>query len=130
MKIKNLEVKEILATKLDSKTNKVQLKISFTSESPLTIEMPLEDNFEAFIDKVIKFVKANKKEADNDNDDNILGGISIVNIANDEDIKEKAPRRLFMLEQKILNFKKIKTSNDYMRAYSQLNNSQEIIYQK
>jgi len=129
MLIKNLEVQEILVTKLDSKSNKVQLKISFTNESPMVIDMNLDENFEVFIDKVIKFVKANKKQVDLD-DDEVLGGISIVNISNDEEIKEVAPKRLFMVEQRLSNFKKIKSANDYMKAYQQMSTFQEVIYRR
>ncbi len=130
MLVKNIEVQEILVTKLDSRLNRLNLKISFNNNEPaLVIEIPLDQDFEALIEKVINYVKSAKREVDTDEND-VLGGISIVNIVNGEDIKDKAPKRLFMVDKKISNLKRLKTASEYMKAYSQLSTFQEIIYRK
>jgi len=129
MLIKNLEVSEIVLVKVDSKSKIIQLQINFSEESPINITMPFEDNFEALIDKILKQIKTNKKpEARDDND--FLGSVSIVNIKNEEDIKERAPKRLYMLDRRLDTIRQVKHYKEYMNLYSQLSTMQDIIYQK
>ena len=77
----------------------------------------------------MKSVKSSKKVSDS-SDDDILGGISIINISNDEDIVEKAPKRLYMVEQRIKNTRSIKTADEYIKAYHQMSSMNEVIYKK
>lgn len=129
MLIKNLEVSEIVLTKIDSKAHKLSLQINFSNDTSEYIEMTLEDNFEIVIDKLLKQIKTRKKPVDNNNDD-FLSGISIVNIKNEEDIKEKAPKRLIMLDRRLDTLKQTKHHKEYMNLFHQLSTMQDVIYQK
>lgn len=129
MQVKSLEVNDIVLNKVDSKTHKLNLQINFSDGSSIPIEMTLEENFDLLIDKLIKQVKTMKKSSENDFDD-FLPGVSIVNIKNEEDIKEKAPKRLYMLDRRLDNLKQTKYYKDYMNQYSQMSTFQDIIYEK
>ncbi|HIH25732.1 hypothetical protein J4476_03435 [Candidatus Woesearchaeota archaeon] len=129
MLVKNLVVDSIAVLNFDSKSRKVKVNISFTDESPMVVDTVLDDNYELFISKLLKSVKSSKKVSDS-SDDDILGGISIINISNDEDIVEKAPKRLYMVEQRIKNTRSIKTADEYIKAYHQMSSMNEVIYKK
>ena len=129
MLVKNLVIDSIAVLHFDSKSRKVKVNISFTNESPMVVDSVLDDNYELFINKLLKSVKSSKKVSDS-SDDEILGGISIINISNDEDILEKAPKRLYMVEQRVKNTRSIRTADEYIKAYHQMNSMNEVIYKK
>lgn len=129
MIIKNLEVSEIVLTKVDYKKNNIQLQIRFTHDSPVTLDFNFENNFDLFVNKIIKQIKLLKKPQDNE-DNEFLGGISIVNIINEEEIKEKVPKRLFLLDRRLGTVKQTTNYKDYMNLYSQLSTLEETIYEK
>ena len=129
MQIKNLEVTEIVLQRVDSKTHKLFLQINFSNETSLPMEITLEENFELLIDKLIKQIKATKKPAISYGED-FLSGVSIVNIQNEEDIKERAPKRLYLLDRRLDNLKQTKNYKSYMDQYTQLSTLQDLIYQK
>ncbi len=129
MIIKNLEVTEVIIKKVDSKYNKIALEINFSNDSPLLLELYLEGEYEQIINKVIKQIKLLKKPTDND-EDGLLGGISIVNVLNEEELKEKLPKRLYMLDRKLDNAKQTKNYKEYMNLYSQFSTMEETIFQK
>jgi len=129
MQIKNLEVTEIVLQRVDSKTHKLFLQINFSNETSLPMEITLEENFELLIDKLIKQIKATKKPAISYGED-FLSGVSIVNIQNEEDIKERAPKRLYLLDRRLDNLKQTKNYKSYMDQYTQLSTFQDLIYQK
>ena len=128
MQIKSLEVTEIVLSKVDSKTQRLNLQINFSDGSSIPMEMKLEDNFDLLVEKLLKQVKNMKKS--HDDDDDFLSGVSIVNIKNEEDIMEKAPKRLYMLDRRLDNLKQTKYYKDYMTQYSQISTMQDIIYEK
>ncbi len=130
MQVKNLEVNEIILTKIDSRSRKLFLQVNFTNDSSLPMEITLEEDFEASIDKLIKQIKSIKKPSNNNSEDDFLSNISIVNLKNEEDIKERAPKRLYMLDRKLDTFKQIRNYKEYMNMYSQFSTHQETIYQK
>ncbi len=130
MIVKNLDVLEIKAVKVDSRAKKATLKISFANETPLMMEITLDEvNPDLLLDRLLKKIKQEKRPTDNDQDD-ILCGIAIVNIANDEDVREKAVKGFFHLEKKVENFTKIRHAADYMKAYGQMLTLEEVIYKK
>lgn len=129
MQIKNLEVSEIVLTRVDSKNHRLYLQINFSNDSSLPMEVTLEENFELLVEKLIKQIKSMKKPETNHEDD-FLGGVSIVNIKNEEDIKEKAPRRLYMLDRRLDNLKQTKHYKEYMNLFAQMSTFQDVIYQK
>ncbi len=129
MIIKNLEVTEVVLKKVDSKYNKVALEVQFSNDSPLLLEFYLEGEYEQIINKIIKQIKLLKKPENND-EDGFLGGISIVNVLNEEELKEKLPKRLYMLDRKLDTAKQTKNYKEYMNLYSQLNTLEETIFQK
>ncbi len=129
MKVKNLEITEIRAVKVDSKNKKALLKIQFLNEAPLSKEIVLEEDFQLMADKLLKWIKQTMREQDTD-EDPILGGISIVNIKNDEDVLDRAPKGFFRLDQKLDGVKGIRNASDYMKAYGQLLTMEEIIFKK
>lgn len=129
MIIKNLEVTEVVLKKVDSKYNKVALEVQFSNDSPLFLEFYLEGEYEQIINKIIKQIKLLKKPENND-EDGFLGGISIVNVLNEEELKEKLPKRLYMLDRKLDTAKQTKNYKEYMNLYSQLNTLEETIFQK
>lgn len=129
MHIKNLEVTEIVLTKVDSKAHKVYLQINFSNDSSLPMELTLEENFDLLVDKLLKQIKTIKKSTDY-NEDDFLSGISIVNIKNEEDIKEKAPKKLHMLDRRLDTLKQTKHYKEYMGLYAQISTMQDVIYHK
>ena len=129
MQIKSLEVTEIVLNRVDSKTQRLNLQINFSDGSSLPMEIKLEENFELLVQKLIKQVKSMKKDSSS-HDDDFLPNISIVNIKNEEDIMEKAPKRFYMLDRRLDNLKQTKYYKDYMSQYSQLSTMQDIIYEK
>ena len=129
MKVKNLEITEIKAFKVDSKNRKASLRITFSEDAPLTKEISLDDDFLIMTDKLLKWIKQTKKEQDSDYD-SILSGISIVNIKNDEDIMDRAPKGFYRLDQKLDGVKGIRNASDYMKAYGQLLTLEEVIFRK
>ena len=129
MKVKNLEITEIRAVKVDSKARKATLKIQFSNDSPLSKEILLEEDFQGMTNKLLKWIKQTKKEQDQE-DDSVLGGISIVNIKNDEDVQDRAPKGFYRLDQKLDGIKGIRNASDYMKAYGQLLTLEEVIFKK
>ncbi len=129
MQIKSLEVTEIVLNRIDSKAKKLFLQINFSNETSVPVELTLEENFELLIDKLLKQVKAMKK-SDRYNEDDFLAGVSIVNIKNEEDIKEKAPKRLYMLDRRLDNFSQTKNYKEYMNLFAQFSTMKDVIYQK
>ncbi len=127
MQVKNLEVTSIVLNQVDSKTHKLSLQIQFSDGSSLPMNMTLEDNFDQLIEKILKQIKVSKKE--NNEEDEFLPGISIVNIRNEEDIMEKAPKRLYMLDRRLDNLKHTKYYKDYMSMYSQISTMKDVIYE-
>ena len=129
MIIKSLNVCEIALTKLDTKNSMVELQVNFANESPLRMNAYLDDNYDLFISKLIKTIKAAKHvDTDYDDDVSVLKGISVVTVANEEDIKEKAPKKLYMVNNRLDILKHTKTANEYIRLYSQLSTFREVIY--
>lgn len=129
MKVKNLEITEIRAVKVDSKARKALIKVSFSTDNPLTKEISLNEDFQAMTDSILKWVKQAKKEQDSD-DGSILGGISIVNIKNDEDVQDRAPKGFYRLDQKLDSTRGIRNASEYMKAYGQLLTLEEVIFKK
>ncbi|MBS3151782.1 hypothetical protein J4230_00055 [Candidatus Woesearchaeota archaeon] len=128
MQVKNLEVTAIVLNKVDHKTHRLSLNINFSDGSSLPMEMILEENFNLLIEKLLKQVK-NMKKSYEDNDD-FLPNISIVNIKNEDDIKEKAPKRLYVLDRRLDTLKQTKHYKDYMNLFSQISTAQDVIYEK
>jgi len=129
MLIKNLEVDKIILSSIDSKTRVMELKVLFSNETPLKFTVQLEEDFDILISKMIKRIKFLKIPQDSDEDE-ILGGITVVNIKNEEDIKDRSPKRLFMIDQRLTNLKKTKDAINYMRLYSQVSTMEDIVYTK
>jgi len=129
MLITNLDVDKIVLTNVDSKTSIIELKVMFTNETPLKFTLQLEDDFNLLILKLIKRIKSLKIPQETDEDE-ILGGITVVNIKNEEDIKDRCPKRFFMLDQKLNNLKKTRDATNYMKLFSQISTIEEIIYSK
>ena len=131
MQVKNFEVKNIILTNLDSKARKLSLQINFSDNTSVPVQLTLEDNFDLLIEKLLKQIKTIKKSEDNSVDDeDFLGSVSIVNIKNEEDIKEKAPKKFYMLDRKLDSFKAARDYKSYMTLYSQFSTIKEIIYEK
>ena len=130
MKVKNLEITEIRAIKVDSKSKKATLRINFSSDATLTKEIQLTEDFEVMTANLLKWIKQTKREEDSDVDDPVLGGISIVNIKNDEDVLDRAPKGFYRLDQRLDGVKGIRSASDYMRAYGQLLTLEEVIFKK
>ena len=128
MQVKNLEVNEIVLKRVDSKTQRLNLQINFNDGSSMPMEMTLEENFELLVEKLLKQIK-NIKKSYNEEDD-FLPNISIVNIKNEEDIMERAPKRFYMLDRRLDNLKSAKYYKDYMTQYSQMSTFEDIIYEK
>lgn len=131
MLVKNLEVNSIVINQIDSRSNRISLQINFSNETPLLFELSLEDDYERFIDKILKQAKAMKKPLEEEENYNeVLVGVSIVNIKNEEEIKEKVPKRFCMLERKLDNLRQTKNYKDYVNLYAQMSTMREVIYER
>ncbi|HZX12220.1 MAG TPA: hypothetical protein VFE88_02075 [Candidatus Nanoarchaeia archaeon] len=129
MKVKVLEIAEIRAVNVNSKKRTALLKVSFVGDAPLTKEVSLDEEYAALTMKLLKWIKEQKREADDD-DHPVLGGISLVNIRNDEEVLEVAPKGFFRLDQKLDGVKGVRNAHEYMKAYGQLLTMQEVIFRK
>ncbi len=127
MIIKNLEISEIILTKINSKTNEIELKINFINDTPLIINTSINEDFELLIEKIIKRIKSSKIPQDKE-EDSLLGGITIVNVKNEDDLKEKLPKRFITLSNKLDLLHKTKNANDYMKLFSQISTLEETLY--
>lgn len=130
MIVKNLEVEKIVLTSIDTKARKLSLQISFSDNASFPVQLTLNENFEAAVEKLLKQLKKDIKPQDPDDYNDALSGVSIVNIKNEEDIMEKAPKRLYMLDRKLDSFKNTRDHRNYMQLYSQFSTIKEVIYQK
>ena len=68
MLVKNLVIDSIAVLNFDSKSRKVKVNIAFTNESPMVVDTVLDDNYELFINKLMKSVKSSKKVSDSSDD--------------------------------------------------------------
>lgn len=129
MKVKSIEILEARAVNFDSKTGEIKVLVVFNSDTPLITFININDSHEKMASSILSAVKHQKKPVDDD-DDEILGGIGIINIANEEDFAERLGKGVLRLEQRYENLRRTRNASDYMRAYSQLSTSEEIIYKK
>ncbi|MBI5392093.1 hypothetical protein HZB00_03775 [Candidatus Woesearchaeota archaeon] len=130
MIVKNLEVSEIRAVKVDSKTKKASIQVLFTNDTPINMQIQLDaDDYDVLMEKIIKQIKQEKRPVDDEQDD-VLCGIAIVNVVNDDELRERTVKGLFQLEKKLDNFKRITRASEYMKAYGQLSTLEEVVYKK
>ena len=129
MKVKAVEISEIRAIKIDSKKHTATLKVSFTEGGSLSKDVTLNEEYELMASQLVKWIKQTMKEQDTD-DDEILGGISIVNIKNDEDVLDRAAKGFYRLDQRLDGVKNIRNATDYMKAYGQVLTMEEVIFKK
>ncbi len=131
MQIKNIEVENIIITSVDTKTRTLSLQVNFSDMTSFPLNLTLNENFETAIEKLLKHIKNSiKPSAAEEEDNDALSGISIVNIRNEEDVMEKAPKRLYMVDRKLDTFRDTKDYRNYMQMHSQLSTIKEFIYQK
>ncbi len=130
MQIKNIEVENIIITSVDTKTRTLSLQVNFSDMTSFPLNLTLNENFETAIEKLLKHIKNSIKPSAAEDDDDALSGISIVNIRNEEDVMEKAPKRLYMVDRKLDTFRDTKDYRNYMQMHSQLSTIKEFIYQK
>src|SRR3989338_3574897 len=129
MKVKAVEISEIRAIKIDSKKRTATLKVSFSEGGSLSKDIVLNEEYELMASQLVKWIKQTMKEQDTDDDD-ILGGISIVNIKNDEDVLDRAAKGFYRLDQRLDGVKNIRNATDYMKAYGQVLTMEEVIFKK
>lgn len=105
------------------------MQISFSNDTPITLRAHVDDNYDLFINKLIKTIKTVKQvNTEYDDDNTVLKGISVLAIINEEEIKEITPKRLNLLNNRLDLLKKTKTASDYIRMYQQLSTLKEVIY--
>lgn len=129
MKVRNIDILEVKLVKFDSKTGNMKLQISFVDDTPIFTSVNIDDSHEEMAEVIINTVKEEKMPVDYDEDE-VLGGISIINIVNDDDIREKIGRGVTRIEQRFENLKRTRNASEYMKAYQQVSTSEEIIYRK
>lgn len=129
MKVKNIEINEIKIVKTDSKTGNMQIQILFIGEAPISTTLSIHDSYENMAEHIISEVKKQKKPVD-DEDDDLLGGIGIINISNDDDVREKIARGIVRLEQRFDTLKRTRSATEYMKVYTQFSTSEDVIYKK
>ena len=130
MIVKALKITEISLTNIDAKNSQVDVHINFSNDSPLAMRAHFDSDYELFINKLIKTIKANKYvDNDYDNDDSVLRGVSIITVINEEEVKEVAPKRFMMLNNRIDSLRTSRSASEYMKLYSQMSTLREVIYQ-
>jgi len=128
MIVKNIEISKIEITAFDPKTNIMGVSISFVNEATLTQNFIFE-NVEIIPDKIIKLIKEKKTPEERDNGD-VLDGIAILNINDEDMVREKMQKYLVRMEQKIRNFRSTKTGNEYINLFKELSVLRATIYSK
>lgn len=129
MKVKSIDINEITVKKIDSKTGVMNIQISFIGDQPIFTTLNINDSHEQMAERIISETKRQMKPVDNDDDD-VLGGIGIINIANDDDIRERLGKGIMRLEQRYAKMKRTSSATEYIRAYSQFSTSEDLIYKK
>ncbi len=129
MKVKSLEINEVKSIKVDSKTGQIQIQISFIGEKPIFTTLNINESHEQMAERIISEVKKQMRPIDNDEGD-ILSGISIINISNDEELRDRLGKGVIRLEQRYDTLKRTRSATEYMKAYSQFSTSEDIIYKK
>lgn len=129
MKVRNIDILEVKLVKFDSKTGNMKLQISFIDDTPIFTSVNVDDSHEEMAETVINAVKSQKMPVDNE-DDEILGGISIINISNDDELRERFGKGVMRIEQRFDTLKRTRNASEYMKAYQQVSTTEEIIYRK
>jgi hypothetical protein len=129
MKVRNIEVHEVKVTNFDSRTGNMKLQISFLDDTPIFTNFNVSESHESMAEKIIETVKKQKRPVDDEEND-VLSGISIINVSNDDDIREKLGKGVMRLEQRFDNLKRTRQATEYIRAYSQMSTTEDIIYKK
>ena len=127
MIVKNLSISEIRMTEFDPKTKGFTLDI-YTSEGTMQKAYKLV-LINALPDQILNDIKKEKFPSD-DEDDDVLPGIKLINIRDDEVIKEALLKSFLRLGQRVLDSYRLTEASDYMKSYKALSTSQEIIYKK
>ncbi len=130
MQIKSIEVENIVIISVDAKTRTVSLQVNFSDKTSFPVTLTLNENFEEAVEKLLKHIKNSIRPETTEEVGDILSGISVVNIKNEEDVIEKAPKKLSMLDRKLDTFKNTKDHRNYMQIHSQLSTIREFIYKK
>ncbi len=127
MIVKNLSISEIRMIEFDPKTKSFTLDI-YTSEGSMQKGYKLV-LINALPDQILNDIKKEKFPSD-DEDDDILPGIKLINIRDDEEIKEALLKSFLRLGQRVLDSYRLTEASDYMKSYKALSTSQEVIYKK
>ncbi len=130
MLVKTIEVENIVINAVDSKTRTVSLQVNFSDKTSFPVTINLNENFDKAIEQLLKHIKKSIKPETSYEYGDVLSGVSIVNIKNEEDVMEKAPKRLYMMDRKLDTFKQTKDYKNYMQLHSQFSTISEVIYQK
>jgi hypothetical protein len=130
MIVNNFEIQEIRLTKVDSKTNTANVKVICSdSEVPVYLDLNLERGMEWCAHFLVKEVKRLKTPVDPDKT-GPLGGISVVNILNQEEVVEQVHKGLVRADTKVTNLKRIRVASEYMKVFDQVNTMQETLYRQ
>jgi len=127
MIVKNIIISEIRLVEFDPKTKNFILD-TYTNDGIVrkTYKLALIDTIP---EQVLHDVKKEKFPRD-DEDDEILPGIKLLNIKNDEEVKAAILRSLLKLSNEVSGMRRISSASDYMGAFKRLSTVQEIIYKK
>ncbi len=129
MLVKNLDIAEVSASNFDHQHRKIKLTFTFTNDMPIARDVVIQKNMQPTIDALFTWIKQEKKPTEDQNDD-ILSGVIIINIVDDDDVREKIAQGLFRVYQKLENVNHITTAREYMQTFNQLKTAQEIVYRK
>ena len=129
MKVRNIDILEVKLIKFDSKTGEMKLQVSFIDDTPIFTSVNVENSHEEMAEKVLTAVKQQKKPVD-DEDDDLLGGIAIINISNDDELRERFGKGVMRIEQRFDTLKRTRSATEYMKAYTSISTSEDIIYRK
>jgi len=124
-------INDIKLTSFDPKNKEMTIDINLHERSPLKCKMVLSRDFEALTRKLINYIKDKHKPEPDYEDESILSGFAIVQIANDEEILfECVSKGLARIEGQLFSFKRTTEAGSYMRQLDSFRTLKETLYRR
>lgn len=129
MIVKNLKISEIRASSFDFKTQKLAVDIYFENETSIKKYISLDEDLVKVINNIMQIIKSSKRPEPEDTND-VLGGIVVVNIYDEDKIKESLVKFLVKLESKLSFFRQTTGHREYMDIFYELRSMEEVIFKR
>ena len=129
MKVSSIFINEIRVTSFDPKNKEMTLEIEIKDKPEMKCKIILTHDFEGLTKKLINYIKESHKPEPDFDDESVLSGLSIVQIANDEEILfEWLSKSLARIEGQLFSLRRTKEAGSYMRQLDNFRTIKETLY--